>query len=170
MLALACLAVACQRTSIDLSLVVTPRDAARTTPLDGIIGPKFTQCSSCEPVEFVNGAGWSYSVLAEKLPRVHLTRSDFDRIEVREVRDTTSPEKRVWFVFAVPNEEAKIRLEPIAREFFFDRLLVTVDGKPTDVHSVVSWNYGFPIDAFTSAQVATEYARRFGLPVKQRSS
>jgi len=150
--------------TIDVRLVTSRPDASATHP--GFISPRFTSCSECVTREFESPGGFHISVVAERNPRVQFGTADVEHLSVFELRALTPPYTKAWYVAADLNESAVKRYRAATSNYVFDRALVAVDGKPTQVGTVsLSGGDGVILAGFRSPEEAKKFAETLKMPI-----
>lgn len=146
-----------QRIEIRLILSERVKAAVKKDQID-LFMPRFTECKSCTEVTFSPPGGGRYTVEAEPEPRVVLTDSDIEEVKLAEIRSALDPSVRTWNALAMPTNQARARLAQISNMFPFDSVLVTLSGKPVDVHNIATWSSGIRLGVFRERDELAKFA------------
>jgi hypothetical protein len=150
---------------IEVRLVVGDEAKAqhREDELD-LFAPRFTSCEDCVQVTFTPPSGGTYSVEAEREPRLVLSSSDVKEVRLTETRSVLDPSVHSWVAIAIPTEEARYRMAEVTAKFPFDSVLVAVDGVDLDVHSTATWSAGIRLGVFRDRADLEKFADKLTLP------
>jgi hypothetical protein len=151
---------------LGFALVVT--ESHRPANPLGIFQPKFLACDTCQAVHFTSPGGYELSARPEVEPRAKLRKEQIASVKVVQLRNPYDPTVQIWEVLVTPDESAKTPLVAIMQEYPYDHVLVTLDGKPIDVSSVIGWSRGVRIAGFPTREAAKPFVDSLGLPASWR--
>jgi hypothetical protein len=137
---------------------------------EGPIGPRFSECQRCIRMEFSGPGGARFEVTAEPTPRIELRGSDFEEVVVGELPSPSPSGQSLWIVLAIPTAETWKSLNEVMTTYTFDRALISIDGRPTDVNEIAGWSSGIQLGIFRTCPPAEKFARTLGLKVSVQAA